>query len=36
LHLVQFLRKVFLVQGLFKKSQRWFLVDQCHFAISMQ
>ncbi len=36
LHLVQFLRKVFLVKGLFEKSQRWFLVDQCHFAILMQ
>jgi hypothetical protein len=27
LHLVQFLQKIFLVEGLFEKSQRWFLVD---------
>ena len=27
LHLVHLLREVFLVEGLFEKSQRWFLVD---------
>ena len=36
LHLVHLLWEVFLVEGLFEKSQRWFLIDRCHFAILMQ
>ncbi len=36
LHLVHFLWEVFLVEGLFEKSQRWFLVDRCHFVFLRQ
>ncbi len=36
LHLVQLLWEVFHIEGLFEKSQRWFLVDQCHFVFSRQ
>ncbi len=32
LHLVHLLREVFLAEGIFEKSQRWFLVDRCHFV----
>jgi hypothetical protein len=36
LHLVHLIWEVFLVEGLFEKSQRWFLVDQCHFIFLRQ
>ena len=36
LHLVHLLWKVFLVERLFKKTQRWFLVNQCHFEFLRQ
>ncbi len=36
LHLVHLLWEVFLVERLLEKSQRWFLVDRCHFGFSRQ
>ena len=36
LHLVHLLWEVFFVECLLEKSQRWFLVDQCHFGFSRQ
>ena len=36
LHLVHLLWEIFFVKGLFEKSQRWFLIDRCHFVFLRQ